>query len=207
MDTYIELIPYYATRTAIVVLSLFHEIFDLVDYSRSHDQLEFKVDLYMEKNSVLNGNGALLFKELGSERNIYLENPKEHPYDSWLYINDLTKQFDDISKVKPDFKYSIQDLQNFNQICLAEITSITASTPISPLSRQLDLYKITGQLREAFEDIYNGEDKANIPQGKELEYLIEKENNPLLMISIESISKIPNKKVRDEYFQKVYDSL
>ena len=71
----------------------------------------------------------------------------------------------------------------------------------------MDLYKITGQLREAFEDIYNGEDKANIPQGKELEYLIEKENNPLLMISIESISKIPNKKVRDEYFQKVYDSL
>ncbi|EAY13497.1 hypothetical protein TVAG_343260 [Trichomonas vaginalis G3] len=214
IDKYIELLPYYASRVALVALSLLQAIYLKGSVINLGAILIKKRDYYLNKNLTDRAAG-LLFQKIRLADH-YLQNIDDHPYESWLYIHDLLVQENMIKSVSHDFKY-LPDLQEYLDYCDEIVqphkkktmlvpdsqSTITTSTPFS---MQMAQYKVSGTLRKFLTNAYDNmknDPSITFESGKEFEQVVKEFDNPLLMYCIENISKITDDAKRNAEYLKI----
>ena len=214
IDTYRELLPYYSSRAALVALSIFPVIQSFTTLSNINNANQKVINriLYEESQAKY---GSVLVKQLTIAHSL-LNNIEKHPHASWLFIENLLVQIDDIPKIKSDFKY-LPDLQELRTFCLKKLGVMKddglpppesqSFATSSPFSTKMAKFKITGELHDLLRSQY--QELVSEREGKTVEFedVIESFENPLLMTCLESISEIPTKSIRDEQYQKVFEAI
>ncbi|EAX86795.1 hypothetical protein TVAG_147370 [Trichomonas vaginalis G3] len=216
IQEYIKYLPYFVSRPALVALSVLRAISKAGTLYDIRSRIFEKKEFYLKANDIVK-NGGLLFQEIMKQHKL-LRNVEDHPYESLLFINDLLKQKRDIQKVKPDFRNS-NHLKNYKQSCLAVINAtqnhvpektddLSVASMTNPFSAKLTELHINGELRDFLNVVYSDlVSSGKIHPGKEFEDVINQLESPLLMVAIESTSKLSDKNERNAQYQKIYDIL